>query len=143
MRKNFSLLIVLLSLLLPVSGCSAIMGSPGVEQTIWILDSFADESVEVNSYGGVMPHATLIDGTVSGSLGVNSFSGTYELAGNEISFSQLVSTKKADVPEAMEQEKVFLAALEAAALVTVQDRTLTISDSTDTVLMRFTEALEG
>lgn len=143
MWKNFSLLIVLLSLFLPVSGCSVIAGNPGVEQTIWILDSFADQSVEVDSYGSVMPHARLIDGTVSGHLGVNSFTGTYELSGDEIRFSQLASTTKADVPEAMEQETLFLTALEEAALVQVVDRTLTISDSADTVLMRFTEALEG
>lgn len=143
MRKAFSLLIVVLALTLPNSGCAGAEGSPGVEKTIWILDSFADESVEVNSYGDVMPHATLADGEVSGNLGVNSFSGTYELSGSDISFTQLTSTEKAGPSEAMEQESRFLAALDAATHVEVQDRGLLVADSTGTMLMRLTEALEG
>ena len=143
MRKNLGMLMVLLSLILWASGCSGAGARPAVEQTGWILESLADESVQVKSYGSVMPSFTLADGKVSGNLGVNYLTGTYDLSGNDISFSQLTTTKKADVPEAMEQERQFLAAFEAAATVEVEDRTMTISDSAGTVVMRLSAAMEG
>lgn len=141
MGKIIGLLVVLLSLVLPASGCTA---SPNVEQTVWILESFADESVQVTSYGlTAVPSATLSDGEVWGVLGVNSFSGKYELSGDDISFSQLTSTEIAEDFEAAEQETLYLSALQAAAHVEVQDQMLLILDSADTVLMRFSEAVEG
>lgn len=143
MGKIIGLLVVLLSLVLPVSGCTAGTGRPNVEQTVWILESFADESVQVTSYGLTVPSATLSDGLVWGVLGANSFSGKYELSGDDISFSQLTSAEIAEDSEAAEQETLFLLALQAAAHVKVQDQMLLILDSTDTVLMRFSEALEG
>lgn len=140
MRKILGVLVVMLSLALHVSGCS---GGPGIERTVWILESFADESVQVRSYGMTMPSATLADGEVYGVLGVNSFRGSYQLSGKDISFSLLTSTEKAGDPAALEQEALFLSALQAAAHITVQDRTLVISDSADLVIIRFSEALEG
>ncbi len=140
MGKIINLLVVLLSLVLPVSGCAA---SPNVEQTVWILESFADESVQVMSYGLTVPSATLSDGEVWGVLGVNSFSGEYELSGDDIRFSQLTSTEIAEDDEAAEQEALFLSALQAAAHVEVEDQMLLILHSADTVLIRFSEAVEG
>ena len=90
-----------------------------------------------------MPSFTLADGKVSGHLAVNSFNGTYELSGNNISFSPLASTKMAGPPEAMEQETRFLTAFGAAALVEVVDGELTVSDTDGVVVMRLMEALEG
>lgn len=143
MRRMLCLMIGLLSLTVPVSGCSENAGSPDVEQKIWILESLADESLPVTSFESVMPHATLADGNVSGNLTVNTFNGTYELSGDDIDFSPLATTKKAGPPEAMEQETQFLTAFGAAGHIEVQDGMLTVSDSDGTVLMRLTEALEG
>ncbi len=80
---------------------------------------------------------------MSGNLGVNSFNGTYELSGDDITFSPLASTKMAGPPEAMEQEATFLEALEAAAHVQVQDGTLTVLDSDDAPLMLLSAGVEG
>lgn len=59
------------------------------------------------------------DGGVSGSAGCNSFSGSYDVSGNDIAIGPLSSTRKACAsPDGvMEQEQRFLAALEGASTV--------------------------
>ncbi len=143
MKTVLGLLAVVLSVALALAGCAATSEEPEVEETIWILESFADESVPVNSYGQTMPSFELADEEVWGTIGVNRFTAAYELSGDEISFSEVASTELPGPPEAVEQEEHFIAALEAAASVEVRDRTLTISDSNGAVLMVLTEALEG
>lgn len=50
----------------------------------------------------------LADGTVRGSGGCNNFTGTYNLAGESLSFGPLASTKKMCGPAASEQEYSYL-----------------------------------
>jgi heat shock protein HslJ len=55
------------------------------------------------------------DGRASGSTGCNSYSGTYHVRGDNISFSRLVSTRRACLDQnANQQEQRFLSTLEAA-----------------------------
>ena len=55
------------------------------------------------------------DNRASGSTGCNSFSGTYQVRGDNISFSRLVSTRRACLDQnANEQEQRFLSTLGAA-----------------------------
>ncbi len=145
MLKLISALAAVLLLILPVSGCFTELGSPEVEQTKWILDSLTDKSLQVepSDISLRLPSAVLSDGEVSGILGLNSFSGRYQLSGDDLSFSQLTSTEVIASPEVMNIETLFLSALQSAAHVKVQDRTLMILDSEDTVLARFSPAVEG
>ena len=136
-------MIGLLALAVATSGCSGTGDTADVEQKIWILESLAQQSSSVVAFGSVMPHLTLAEGKVSGNLTVNTFNGTYERSGNDISFSQLASTRMAGPPEAMEQETQFMMALEKAAHLEVQDGVLTFLDSDDAALVQLTEALEG
>lgn len=55
------------------------------------------------------------DGTVSGSSGVNTFSGSYTVDGGRISIGPLATTLMAGDPALMEQEAAFLAALESVS----------------------------
>lgn len=145
MSKFIGALAAVMSLILPVSGCFTEFGSPEIENTMWILDSLTNKSSQVqpSDINLRLPSAVLSDGEVSGFLGLNSFSGRYQLSGNDISFSQLTSTELIASPEAMNIEALFLSALESAAHVKVQDQTLTISDLEDTVLARFSPSIEG
>lgn len=76
------------------------------------------------------------DGRVGGSTGCNSYGGTYEVRGDSISFGRLISTKRACLDQnANEQERRFLAGLEAANRFRLStDRLTILSDRTRTVL---------
>jgi heat shock protein HslJ len=67
------------------------------------------------------------DGRASGSTGCNSYSGTYQVRGDNISFSRLVSTRRACVDQnANQQEQRFLSSLEAANRFRLLTNRLTI-----------------
>ncbi len=110
---------------------------------MWILESFAGESAPVDSVVDATSQFTLSEGTVTGDGGVNTFNGTYELSGNDITFSPLATTKMAGPPEHMEQEMRFFEALESAAHVEVRNEKLTLSDADNNVLMLMVPHLEG
>lgn len=60
------------------------------------------------------------DGRVSGRGGCNGFGGNATIRGRTIRFSRMVSTMMACAPEAMEQERRFLKALERVQRWTIQ-----------------------
>ncbi len=67
------------------------------------------------------------DNRASGSTGCNSFSGTYQVRGDNISFSRLVSTRRACLDQnANEQEQRFLSTLGAANRFRLSKGRLTI-----------------
>ncbi|MDF7808086.1 META domain-containing protein [Pontiellaceae bacterium B12219] len=70
-------------------------------------------------------------GRVSGSSGCNSFSGGYESEGNAISFSPLAGTRRmCSEPEGvMEQESLFLQALEVACTYSIYENKLELRDA--------------
>lgn len=76
------------------------------------------------------------DGRASGSTGCNSYSGTYQVRGDTISFGRLISTRRACLDQnANQQEQRFLAALEAANRFRLSSDRLTIlSDRNRTAL---------
>ena len=131
MRVFGALVITALAVGCALTGCS----NQSVEQTTWVLDSFAGESMPVEALEDVTSEFTLADGTVTGSGGVNIFNGSYELSGEDISFGPLAATKMAGPPEAMEQESRFFEALESAAHVELKGNKMTLSDDDDAVLM--------
>jgi heat shock protein HslJ len=76
------------------------------------------------------------DGRASGSTGCNNYSGTYLVRGDTISFSRLVSTRRACLDQnANQQEQRFLSALESATRFRLASNRLAIfSDRGRTVL---------
>ena len=76
------------------------------------------------------------DGRAGGSSGCNSYGGNYEVRGDTISFSRIVATRRACLPEnANEQEHRFLSALESASRFRLSSNRLTIiSDRARSVL---------
>jgi heat shock protein HslJ len=71
------------------------------------------------------------DGTVSGTAGVNTFSGTYDYGDGTISLGPLAATMMAGPDDLMEQEALYLAALEASASWEVVNGVLYLRDAED------------
>jgi heat shock protein HslJ len=71
------------------------------------------------------------DGQVSGSAGVNTFSGSFEYDGDTLSIGPLATTRMAGPQELMEQEALYLAALEASASWEVVNGVLYLRDAED------------
>jgi heat shock protein HslJ len=71
------------------------------------------------------------DGQVSGEAGVNTFSGTYEYDGNTLSLGPLATTRMAGPQELMEQETLYLTALEASVSWEVVNGLLYLRDAED------------
>ena len=98
---------------------------PGTE---WQLVSLGPPNAEENVVAGTTPTANFgEDGRVVGNTGCNGYGGTYEVRGDTISIGRLVSTRRACLDQnANEQERRFLAALEAASRFRLSSDRLTI-----------------
>ena len=96
--------------------------------TEWKLSSIKSEVAELQVVEGTT--VTLKFGPearASGSGGCNSYAGGYNEAGDKISFSQIVSTKRACLAQnANQQEQLYLAALETAGKFEISDNRLII-----------------
>jgi polar amino acid transport system substrate-binding protein len=68
------------------------------------------------------------DGTVTGSGGCNTYTGTYQQAGNRLTVQPLAATQKACDPAVMAQEEAFLAALQSSDTFSICGGQLTIWD---------------
>lgn len=96
--------------------------------TEWRLVSFGPAGNEASLVAGTT--VTLKfgeDGRASGSTGCNSYGGTYQVRGDNISFSRLISTRRACLDQnANQQESRFLSALEAASRFRLSSNRLTL-----------------
>ena len=119
-------IIVLLLLLVAVP--AVVQGQRVLAGTEWRLVSLGPSGAETDIVAGTTVTANFgEDGRVGGSTGCNSYGGTYEVRGETISFGRLVSTRRACLDQnANEQERRFLAALEAANRFRLSANRLTI-----------------
>ncbi len=96
--------------------------------TEWRLVSFGSAGSETSLVAGTT--VTLKfgeDGRASGSTGCNSYGGTYQVRGDNITFGRLISTKRACLDQnANQQEQRFLSGLEAANRFRLSSNRLTI-----------------
>ena len=76
-----------------------------------------------------------IDGRVYGSTGVNRFSSSYSLVGDELTMGQAVSTMMAGPPEAMAQEQIWLHVLSSACRVRRDGELLVIDDGANALVL--------
>ncbi len=101
-------------------------------------EELTDSSWQLTAYGpagaetpviGEMPITLLFDsaGQVSGEGGCNSYSGTYQVADNQVSFSQVISTLRACMDDNVTtQEQEYLQALQSSGRFERTDAGLTI-----------------
>ncbi len=106
--------------------------------TTWKLSSIAAGDAVMSVVSGTQITAALAaDETLSGSAGCNSFSGTYTLAGDRLSFSPLATTKMACAGYVMTQERVFLDAMGEVASFAIEGTQLTMLDRSGAMLLGF------
>jgi heat shock protein HslJ len=95
----------------------------------WRVDSFTTSPGTVSA---VLPDTELEVvfgiGSVGGSAGCNSFSGTYGTNGNVVRVGQLATTRKACPQEVMDQEAAFLEALQGIALIDPRADSVNLTD---------------
>ena len=110
----------------------------------WRLISLGPAGSEANIVAGTT--VTLKfgeDGRASGSTGCNSYSGTYQVRGDNISFSRLVSTRRACLDQnANQQEQRFLSTLEAANRFRLSSNRLTILSDRGRNVLNFVNSTE-
>ena len=139
---HFRVLLVLLLMTAPVlvqaqPGRDLSTGQRVLAGTEWQLASLGPPGSEADIVAGTTPSIKFgEDGRVGGSTGCNNYGGAYEVRGDTISIGRLVSTRRACLDQnANEQERLFLAALEAANRFRLSSNRLTIfSDRGRTVL---------
>ena len=106
--------------------------------TQWNLTSIVSGTTVSSVPEGVQ--ATLVldaDGSASGSGGCNTFHGTYQTSGSELTFGPLASTKKLCAEDVMAVEQPYLAALQSAAVYTIAGDALTIDDASGDPVLEF------
>ncbi len=90
--------------------------------TTWVVDSTisADAITSSRAIEDSTPSIQIADdGTVTGSTGCNSFTGTAQIAGDTVTFGPLATTMRMCEPDVAEVETAVLAALDGAATVTI------------------------
>lgn len=76
------------------------------------------------------------DGHVTGTTGCNRFSGMAKINGQNITFGQFATTRRACIPELMEQEQKFLEAIENIKKYSIDKNSLLrLNDSENKELM--------
>ena len=125
--------------LIRVSGTGTISpgsGSPLLESTTWKLISMPNSVVRT---GTPEREANFVlrasDQTISGTGGCNSFSGSYNLNGDRISFTRVMSTMRACAdPVANNTEQLFLRALSRTYRWRITGQGLDLLDSAESVV---------
>lgn len=110
-----------------------------IEGPTWTLVSYVEGGGQQAVPAGVEATATFADGTVQGSSGCNSFSGSYEVSGDGLTFGPLASTLMACEPPEGIVESVVFGGLEATTSYRVQGGTLTLLDEAGAELLVFEE----
>ena len=120
---------VLLALLV-LSACSG--GNSASVAGAWKLVSYGDPASPTPAAPDVDTSIEFKDGQVSGNVGCNGFGGKYEVDGDKIKFSEVVSTLMFCEGPAGDQELGTLAVLQESATYVLDGNTLTITSADGT-----------
>ena len=116
-------LLVAVALTVLVVACGDDDDGADLAGTSWVLSTLADAA----ALAGSEVTASFAEGQVSGSAGCNSYTGTYEADGDEITIGENIAvTARACETPLMEQESAYLIALGQAERVAIDGDELTI-----------------
>ena len=108
---------------------------PALEGTNWVLSESTDLGVPLD---GVTVSARFQDGTVAGTSGCNSYTGPYEVDGEDLTIGpEVASTQMACEDPQAAVEQAYLAALPEVASFAIADETLTLSNGDGDALLVF------
>lgn len=129
MKKNL-LILFLLSVAIAACGAPPATEVPSTSLIgAWKLTSLGPVGSPVPALTGLEAGVTFNpDGTMAGNSSCNGFSGKYTVEGNEITFSDLVSTLMACEEPVMQQEEVMYLVLKDTASFEIDGSTLTITN---------------
>lgn len=108
--------------------------------TSWSLAALHDEPILPGTHISARFDAA---GAVSGSSGCNRYRASYRIDGASLAITAATGTLMACPPPLMEQERAYLAALQATAAFEVNGDTLTLKDHAGTAIARFVAEPQG
>lgn len=112
--------------------------------TTWDLASiYAGDTVSSVVAGSQLTMALADDGSVSGTAGCDTYTGTYELDGGSLSFGPLASTRMTCSEDLMAQEASFLDAMSRVESTAIEGTGLTLLDASGEPLLDFVGIPEG
>jgi len=118
----------------------ATSAGPPLEGTNWILSDSTDLGVDLE---GVTVSARFEEGTVAGTSGCNSYTGSYEVDGEDLTIGpEIASTQMACEEPQTAVEQAYLAALPEVAKFAIADDKLTLSNGDGDALLVF-DATDG
>lgn len=129
--KRIITMMILTSIFL--SACGAQVSAPLAGT--WKLTAYGPKATPTPAVTGAEATLTFDDtGSVTGNGGCNSLGGTYKVNGDQITFSDIVSTLMACDDARMAQESAVAKVLSGTATYEIKDNTLTLTND-DIVLI--------
>lgn len=127
--KKYLLIVLLIGL--AVSACTTKNQRPAASLTgSWKLTSYSRADVLTPAVSDTEAGLTFNDdGTISGNSGCNGFGGSYKVEGDQVAFSEVVSTLMACDDARMAQEGAFHQVLTDTATFNIEENTLTITNN--------------
>jgi heat shock protein HslJ len=108
---------------------------PALEGTNWVLSDTTDLGTSLD---GVTVSARFADGTVAGTSGCNSYTGPYEVDGEDLTIGpDIASTQMACEDPQASAEQAYLAALPEVASFAIADEQLTLNNGDGDALLVF------
>ena len=135
--------VVLLSAL--VVGCGDDQEDLALVGTKWVMTTYAVTGAMKDALPTPTVDATFAApkdgaGDVSGSGGINQYSGRYTVDGDKLTVGTISSTRKAGAPAVMQQETDYLIALQTAATYQIDGDTLTIRSTSGVTVLTYVAA---
>jgi len=136
--KRYLIILLLMSLI--ASGCAP--SQPVSLVGTWKLTAYGPKETPTPAVTGAAAVLTFDNkGSVIGNGGCNSLGGTYEVEGEQITFSDVVSTLMACDDSRMAQESAVTQVLSGTAKYEIKDNTLTLTNND--MLLIFTSAADS
>ena len=131
MTRTVWLLVATFALVLAACGGSG-SGSSDLKGTSWTVSTIAGQPTVPTAQPTIVFGS---DGSISGSTGCNTYSGTFTVSGSQLTVGPLATTRKACTDEAVSaQESAFTAALGSATTFAVgSDGNLTLKGAAEIV----------
>ena len=151
MKRRWRLALVagLAVCLLPLAGLLAGCGDDqedlALVGTKWVMTTYAVTGAMKDALPTPTVDATFAapkdgEGDVSGSGGINQYSGRYTVDGDKLTVGTISSTRKAGAPAVMQQETDYLIALQTAATYQIDGDTLTIRSTSGVTVLTYVAA---
>jgi heat shock protein HslJ len=127
--------VILLSTIL-LSACTN--SSENLEGTLWRMTSYKNTEGEIiGTLSDVKTTAEFKNGQVNGNAACNTYNGSYNLDGDQITFGMMMTTMMACQTPVMDQESSYLAALALVSSFEVSQESLRMFDTDGNLVLEF------